>query len=732
MTLSKLSATLSLLLCISVGYTQESPPEPLRTAVEVTSLTDTLAGRQLAIELEATVTAVEPDWNGQFFLQDHTGGIWVEYLGQHAPAVGDRLYIKGQTHPGAFAPIIAKSSWTVIGSAALPSAKKVAIDDLVLGVHDGQRIEIEGTVRTAKIEYNRLEATLAIGGHRLEIRAPATSIDNPDTLVGATVQLRGTTATHYNQNLRHLTGVAVYVVQDGDFTVIAAEEENPFALPVIEMNRVAQYREGMGSNRRIHVHGQITHRGLGSMIFVQDETAALRIMSKQIDGLEVGQEVNIAGFLEFENHLPFLNDAVFSNPAPASKSITPSKVPTEEIKTGLHHGEIVTLSGKVLDRTSRPILSAAGNRIGEATTWLIQGDNLSFTAEHESLEPINQPSAPVGSLIEATGVCYSEFDPQVSLRSVQILLSHPEAIRVTQTPSWLTPTRLIIGLSVLVPLLILAIAWSLTVSKKNARLKTLVREKQEAQNLLEEANDTLEQKVEERSQQLQVEMSARKEARLQFKAVISERTRLARDLHDTLEQALTGIALQLETANKLFAASSTKAQTHVTLARRWLQQSQIELRHSIWDLRSRELEQFDLAQALKQSVERLADSMELKMNFSTQGEKRPLAEILEENVLRIGQEAMTNIAKHSEAAEVWVDLNFTDSQLELQIRDNGKGFEASSPATSPENHYGLLGMKERASRIGGKIEIESQLTAGTTVRLTTPTENSPAKNHLED
>lgn len=732
MNLSRIAGSLCLLLCLSVGYAQPSPPEPLSNAHQVTSLTDTLAGRQLAIELQGTVTAVEPDWEGQFFMQDDTGGVWVEYFGTKTPKVGDHISIQGQSHPGAFAPIIAEPKWTVLGKRPLPPTISVSIDDLVLGVHDGNRIEIEGTVRSASLNNDRLEATLAIGGHRLEVRAPSSSSQDPSQLIGSSVRVRGTTATHYNQTLRHLTGVAVYVVQPDDFIVLAAEQHDPFDLPIIKMNRVAQYRKDMGSNRRIRIRGQVTHRGLGSMIFVQDDTAALRIMSSQINGLQLGQEVDIAGFLEFENHLPFLNDGVFKNHSPAPKIITPFKVPTSEIKAGLHHGEMISLTGKVLDRTTRPILSADGDKIGEATTWLIQGDNLSFTAEHEALVPNPHPGAPVGSTVEASGVCFSEFDPQVSLRSVQILLADFSSLVVTEKPTWLTPTRLLIGLAILTPLLLLAVAWSLTVSKKNARLKVLVREKQEAQDLLQIANDTLEQKVEERSQQLQVEMSARKEARVQFKAVISERTRLARDLHDTLEQALTGITLQLETANKLFSSTPEKAKTHVSLARRWLGQSQIELRNSIWDLRSRELEQFDLAQALKQSVERLADSMGLKANFSTSGNKRPLAETLEENILRIGQEAMTNIAKHSGATEAWAELDYANSQLSLRIRDNGKGFTPNVSNSSPENHYGLLGMKERAHRINGKLEIHSELDSGTTVHLLTPTENSSAKHHLED
>ncbi|MBK1878481.1 histidine kinase [Pelagicoccus mobilis] len=717
----------------AIAQEEESPPQPLRNIAEITALSDNLAGRQLSIDVTGVVTAAEPSWQGQFFVQDPTGGVWVEYYGNATPPIGSLIKITGQSHPGAFAPIIAAPQWSILETVPLPTAKTVNIDDLVLGVYDGQRVELKGIVRAVKQEGSRYILTVAAAGHRLEVWVPVELIKSPESLIASTIAVRGTTATHYNQDLRHLTGVGIYTTRSEDFEIIALEENDPFHSAIIPIKRVAQHRPGMGSDKRIRISGTVTHKGFGPRLFIQDESAGLRIMSSKSSNINVQDHVEVIGFLEFENHLPVLNDAILRKTSASRQVIDPNPVPIAELKRGLHHGEYIVLDGRVLDRTSRPILDATGNSIGNSTTWLVQGEDLSFTIEYASVadSPI-QTVAPIGSLISAQGVCFSVIEEPVELKSVQLLLSELGQIQIIKSPSWLTPTRLLIGLAILGSLLMLAMAWLLTVSKKNARLKVLVNEKQEAQNLLQVANDTLEQKVEERSKQLQVEMSARKEARVQFKAVIAERTRLARDLHDTLEQALTGIALQLETANKLFSTSEKKAQTHISLARRWLSQSQIELRNSIWDLRSRELEQFDLAQALKQSVERLADSMGLKANFATNGEKRPLAEILEENVLRIGQEAMTNVAKHSKATEVWVELSYSDKELNLKIRDNGIGFEAKSKHTSPVNHYGLLGMKERANRISGSFKIESQAEIGTTLYLTTPIENRPATNHLKD
>jgi signal transduction histidine kinase len=103
-----------------------------------------------------------------------------------------------------------------------------------------------------------------------------------------------------------------------------------------------------------------------------------------------------------------------------------------------------------------------------------------------------------------------------------------------------------VGLAVLLVISAIGCVWTITVSKKNSTLKVVVREKEAAQHELQEAHDLLEERIKERTAQLKFQITARKESELQFKAVLTERTRLAQELHDTLEQSLTGIALQLE------------------------------------------------------------------------------------------------------------------------------------------------------------------------------------------
>jgi signal transduction histidine kinase len=287
-------------------------------------------------------------------------------------------------------------------------------------------------------------------------------------------------------------------------------------------------------------------------------------------------------------------------------------------------------------------------------------------------------------------------------------------------------------MATLTVVLVVALSWIVMVHKKNAMLRVVILEKEKAQDELEKANDLLEKRVAERTAQLKVEMSARKQAEVEFKATLAERTRLAQELHDTLEQSLTGIGLQMDTAERLIDKDPASGNRHLELARNLTRQSQLELRRSIWDLRSRELEQFDFCSALKQSAQQIAEGSTLKVSVAVVGVPVPLSEVAEENLLRISQEALKNVVKHAQASRIEVTLQFEADSVTLRIRDDGKGFD---PATSPgsrQGHFGLLGMAERAKRLGGSVRITSESGKGACLEAQVPAKSSSEANQPEN
>jgi signal transduction histidine kinase len=293
-------------------------------------------------------------------------------------------------------------------------------------------------------------------------------------------------------------------------------------------------------------------------------------------------------------------------------------------------------------------------------------------------------------------------------------------VRVLARPSWWTPQRLLTGLGILLAVLLVAIGWTVMVSKKNAALKQLVQEKEKARLELREAHDMLEVRVKERTAQLKLQITARKELELQSKATLAERTRLAQELHDTLEQSLTGVALQLDTANKLFDKETGSAKHHVEMARTLVGESQLEVHRSVWNLRCRALERFDLPGALLMSSQQITGGSSLRVEMKPHGRVRPLPETVEENLLRIAQEALTNVIKHSGATRTEIDLDYGPKNVILQVKDNGKGFALDDCVGPREGHFGLLGISERVKRLHGTVVFTSTPDAGTTVRVQIP------------
>ena len=198
-----------------------------------------------------------------------------------------------------------------------------------------------------------------------------------------------------------------------------------------------------------------------------------------------------------------------------------------------------------------------------------------------------------------------------------------------------------------------------------------------------------------------------------------ERNRLAREIHDTLAQGLTGIALQLETADALLEDEVTPSrarpavQQALSLTRANLDQA----RRSVMGLRAAPLEGRTLAGALRDLVRGLPPSKRLKTSFTLAGPDRSLPPQLEMNLYRITQEALNNVLQHARAARANVSLAIDSSQVMLAVEDDGIGFD---PSRAPEGHYGLIGMNERARLAGGNLSIDSAAGHGARIRVVVP------------
>ena len=200
-------------------------------------------------------------------------------------------------------------------------------------------------------------------------------------------------------------------------------------------------------------------------------------------------------------------------------------------------------------------------------------------------------------------------------------------------------------------------------------------------------------------------------------AILEERNRIARDIHDTLAQGFTGVVVNLEAANRTLKKSNVDvALEHIEHARGLAQAGLAEARLSVRALRPEALQQADLAHALQTLLRRFEASGTLSARFHSVGETIPLPADVENEMLRIAQECMTNVLKHAAAQQVEIRLTFGADTVSLSISDDGTGFD-------PRAHhdgFGLVGMRERAERIGARLLVSSRPEQGTRVETVIP------------
>jgi signal transduction histidine kinase len=200
-------------------------------------------------------------------------------------------------------------------------------------------------------------------------------------------------------------------------------------------------------------------------------------------------------------------------------------------------------------------------------------------------------------------------------------------------------------------------------------------------------------------------------------AVAAERNRMARDIHDTLAQGFTGIIVQLEAAADATSEGLTsEAGQHLVRATELARGSLQEARRSVRALRPLALEEMGLCEAMQELLKKMTTGSGLRAEFILGGEPRLLPPEWDENILRISQEALTNSLRHAQASEFKTLLLFDPAVIRLTFRDNGRGFDPEIK----HDGFGLLGMRERAEAIGGRLIIQSGRGNGTIVSIDFP------------
>jgi signal transduction histidine kinase len=208
--------------------------------------------------------------------------------------------------------------------------------------------------------------------------------------------------------------------------------------------------------------------------------------------------------------------------------------------------------------------------------------------------------------------------------------------------------------------------------------------------------------------------------RQRYFAVIEERNRIAGEWHDTLLAGFSAISLQLEAALLERTQTSERVREILNVTRKMIQHYRAEARRVIWDLRESSSGEMTLEKAIAAVLHQVVEGRDISPEMAVSGTESTMPKEVEQNLLRVCQESLSNAVRHGAPKHVRVDLIYTGANVTVRVVDDGHGFEPEQMAALKNGHFGLIIMQERMRRFGGVLIINSELGKGTVVEATVP------------
>ena len=517
---------------------------------------------------------------------------------------------------------------------------------------------------------------------------------------GARVSLRGVPFRHIS-GYREFSGPYLSLASQDDIQILSPPPEDSFDIPPLGPIRHLSPKEISSLGKR-SVVGLVIAAWRGDHILLQtDWNKPILVRLSQEGNLpKCGTKIKVVGFPETDLAHINLVRADFKTLADGPFNIAcappPLQLTADEMTLSPWHkrkafntgyrGKLVRLRGTVI---GLPMTPAADAHLTLQSDGYIVPVYPGQTADCD---------VALNSVVEVTGVCMMETESWQPGMLFPRVLGHSVIMRdksdlvVLSAPPWWTPQRLAVLIGVLIALLAAIMVW-------NRILGHLASKR--GRELFDAQVD-----------------------RLCAELRVSERTRLAAELHDSLAQNLSGISLEIDTAAETLDPSQAVTHRHLGIAARALKSCREDLRRCLWDLRNSALEESTMDAAIRKTLAPYVAGVDLAIRFNVPRER--ISDNTAHTILRIIRELVLNGIRHGGARKIQVAGAIEDDVMRFSVRDDGCGFDPELAPGFDEGHYGLLGIKERINEYEGSFTLSSKPGAGTkaTISIKVPTDEN--------
>jgi len=669
----------------SAALSDEAKPA-LATTAEVRALSPAEAAEERPVHLSGVITFA-PE-GGICFVHDHTGGIYISPSAIHPSSqtlqTGDQVEIDGFTGPGGFLPIVTAPvsgavTFRVKGRGPLPKPRRVASGELENPDLDCEWVELEGSIRFLWSGWWR-GFGLEIGEktYPVRLRASPPYDQYPEEWFAGPVRVSAVAATIFNKG-RQMTS-RVFHVPGAEYIepLNPSRSDTLFQLPASDLGSLFRV-DARSGDRPVRLRGTVTMAELGRGLFLRSEGAAAWVESAQPALLAPGDIVDVVGWPRLGRFQPELRRAIhrrIGREAPPA----PKRVTLANVLDGENEADLVSLRAEIIGQS----------RVSDGWRLVLRAEKTIFEAEFRDPGPKSStPPIVNGSIVDVAGICKgmptTGYSLPVRAGTFALTMRGADDLTLVQAPPWWNTQSLLWILSAIGAVGAIVSAWAITLRRRVAHQTAIISRQIEQQSIL------------------------------------AERQRIARELHDTLEQELAGMSLLLTTAQRHLHAKPMQAERSLEIAQRMLRHSREESRSSIRDLRSLALEKLGLVGAAEELIRPLAESANIPLEVTATGDADGVPQLHASHLVRIAHEAAANAVRHAEASRIFLHFEFQADHAVLTVEDDGRGFDTTQMSDDTK-HFGLAGIKERTDKLRGRCLLESAPGTGTRITITIPFE----------